>query len=155
MPKVKYQVRLSAEERKTFKILYPKALHLPEPSCVPMYYWLQMRTTLMVERVRKRLPNSFMCTGKRFITSENRMQKTGCQLLLAEKNEKHHQLNPKLPEKWKLKSLPLVVVPPPEGRSRWPLRLLADKAVELNFIDSIAHEAVGRLLKKRTQAPST
>jgi len=37
---------------------------------------------------------------------------------------------------------------PPEGFSRWSLRLLADKAVELNYIDSISHEAVRRILKK-------
>jgi hypothetical protein len=37
---------------------------------------------------------------------------------------------------------------PPEGFSRWSLRLLADKAVELNYIDSISHEAIRRILKK-------
>lgn len=37
---------------------------------------------------------------------------------------------------------------PPEGFSRWSLRLLADKAVELSYIDSISHEAVRRILKK-------
>ena len=34
---------------------------------------------------------------------------------------------------------------PPEGFSRWSLRLLADKAVELSYIDSISHEAVRRI----------
>ena len=37
---------------------------------------------------------------------------------------------------------------PPEGFTRWSLRLLADKVVELNYIDSISHEAVRRVLKK-------
>jgi len=37
---------------------------------------------------------------------------------------------------------------PPEGFSRWSLRLLADKAVELDYIDAISHEAVRRILKK-------
>ena len=37
---------------------------------------------------------------------------------------------------------------PPEGFSRWSLRLLADKVVELDYIDSISHEAVRRILKK-------
>jgi hypothetical protein len=37
---------------------------------------------------------------------------------------------------------------PPEGFARWSLRLLADKAVEMNYIDSISHEAVRRILKK-------
>ena len=37
---------------------------------------------------------------------------------------------------------------PPEGFARWSLRLLADKVVELNYIDSISHEAVRRVLRK-------
>ncbi len=37
---------------------------------------------------------------------------------------------------------------PPEGFARWSLRLLAEKAVELEYIDSISHEAVRRILKK-------
>ena len=37
---------------------------------------------------------------------------------------------------------------PPEGFSRWSLRLLADKVVELKYINSISHETVRRVLKK-------
>ena len=37
---------------------------------------------------------------------------------------------------------------PPEGFSRWSLRLLADRVVELDYIDSISHETVRRVLKK-------
>jgi len=37
---------------------------------------------------------------------------------------------------------------PPEGFARWSLRLLADKVVELDYIDSISHEAIRRILKK-------
>ncbi len=37
---------------------------------------------------------------------------------------------------------------PPEGFSRWSLRLLADKAVELEYIDEISHETVRKILKK-------
>lgn len=37
---------------------------------------------------------------------------------------------------------------PPEGHLRWTLRLLADKAVELNYVDNISYETVRRTLKK-------
>ena len=37
---------------------------------------------------------------------------------------------------------------PPEGFRRWSLRLLADKAVELDYVDSISYETVRRVLKK-------
>lgn len=36
----------------------------------------------------------------------------------------------------------------PEGFARWSLRLLADKMVELKYIDSISHETIRKVLKK-------
>lgn len=36
----------------------------------------------------------------------------------------------------------------PSGYARWTLRLLADKSVELGYIDSVSHTEVGRILKK-------
>jgi transposase len=36
----------------------------------------------------------------------------------------------------------------PEGYAKWSLRLLADKMVELNYVDNISHEAVRKALKK-------
>lgn len=37
---------------------------------------------------------------------------------------------------------------PPKGFARWSLRLLADKVVELNYIESVSYETVRRVLKK-------
>ncbi len=36
----------------------------------------------------------------------------------------------------------------PAGYARWTLRLLADKAVQMNYIDSISAMEVGHILKK-------
>lgn len=36
----------------------------------------------------------------------------------------------------------------PEGRSRWTLRLLGQRMVELGYVESIAHETVRQALKK-------
>ena len=36
----------------------------------------------------------------------------------------------------------------PEGHARWTLRLLADKAVEFGFCDSVSHNHVRAILKK-------
>jgi len=38
---------------------------------------------------------------------------------------------------------------PPKGFAKWSLRLLADKMVELNYIESISHESVRTVLKKK------
>jgi transposase len=37
---------------------------------------------------------------------------------------------------------------PPEGRARWTLRLLADKAVELGHLQRLSHTAARKILKK-------
>ncbi len=50
--------------------------------------------------------------------------------------------------KLKAKITALACSTPPEGRSQWSLRLLSEKAVELDLVDSISHTDVGRILKK-------
>lgn len=38
----------------------------------------------------------------------------------------------------------------PKGRARWTLRLLAEQVVQLELIDSLSKNSVGRVLKKTT-----
>lgn len=42
---------------------------------------------------------------------------------------------------------------PPHGHARWTLRLLAEKMVALEIVESISHETVRRTLKKTTSSP--
>lgn len=42
----------------------------------------------------------------------------------------------------------LACSPSPEGRKRWTLRLLADKMVALEYVDSLSYETVRQTLKK-------
>ncbi len=37
---------------------------------------------------------------------------------------------------------------PPEGRSRWTLRLLADRMVQLGYVEQVSYQTVRRTLKK-------
>ena len=37
---------------------------------------------------------------------------------------------------------------PPDGRSRWTVRLLADRLVDMEVVEAISHMSVQRLLKK-------
>lgn len=43
---------------------------------------------------------------------------------------------------------------PPQGHGQWSLRLLADKAVELAFVEEISHEQVRKILKKTKSDPT-
>ena len=48
----------------------------------------------------------------------------------------------------------LACTPAPVGHSRWTLRLLADKAVELCLVETISHETVRQVLKKTSCSPT-
>ena len=41
----------------------------------------------------------------------------------------------------------------PEGQARWTLRLLADRLVELEVVESISRETVSKVLKKMNLSP--
>jgi transposase len=43
---------------------------------------------------------------------------------------------------------------PPDGRSRWTLSLLADRMVELKYVDSVSRETVRQTLKKTSSSRS-
>lgn len=50
--------------------------------------------------------------------------------------------------KQRAKITALACSPAPDGRARWDLRLLADKAVELGYCETISHTQVSKILKK-------
>lgn len=49
----------------------------------------------------------------------------------------------------------LVCSEPPEGRNRWSLKLLANKMVVLNHVESVSSETIRQVLKKRSQTLAT
>lgn len=55
---------------------------------------------------------------------------------------------PKLTGKQEAKLIAIACSTPPGGYARWSLRLLADKVVELDIVDSISYKTVGEVLKK-------
>lgn len=42
---------------------------------------------------------------------------------------------------------------PPKGFRKWSLRLLADRMIELDYVDEISHETVRKVLKKTNLYP--
>lgn len=72
---------------------------------------------------------------------------------LASALNRKKQANPSRPRKLdgaaEARLIATVQGPPPEGRSRWTLRLLSDQIVELGICDEpVSHSAIGRALKK-------
>lgn len=70
----------------------------------------------------------------------------GWQAALAE--PKRDGRPPRIAADAKAKITALACSDPPKGHERWTLRLLADRAVELEYVDSISHEGVREILQK-------
>ena len=66
--------------------------------------------------------------------------------------ERKKQLKPprqrKLDGKAEAHLIALSCSQPPEGYARWSLKLLADKMIELDIVDSVCRETIRRTLKK-------
>ena len=60
---------------------------------------------------------------------------------------------PKVDGDTEAKLVTLCCSEPPKGFAKWSLRLLADKMVELKYVESISHVTVRRVLKKMNLNP--
>jgi transposase len=60
---------------------------------------------------------------------------------------------PKLDGEQEARLITLACSKPPEGQAHWTLRLLANKAVELEITDSLSYQTVRRTLKKTHCSP--
>jgi hypothetical protein len=49
--------------------------------------------------------------------------------------------------------LALTCSTPPEGAGRWTLRLLAERMVELDYVEAVSHETIRQTLKKTNSSP--
>ena len=68
---------------------------------------------------------------------------------LKRKKRETPPVAPKITGEVEARIIALACSAPPEGYARWTLRLLASKAVELDFVDSLSNVTVHTLLKKR------
>ena len=78
-----------------------------------------------------------------------RFVEEGLESALNRKKRKHPPRPRKLDGAAEARLIATVQGPPPEGRSRWTLRLLSDRIVELGISDEpVSNSAIGRVLKK-------
>ena len=76
----------------------------------------------------------------------------GLEQTLERRPQQTPSRQPKLDGKAEAKLIACSCGPAPEGRSKWTLRLLSDKAVELGLADSLSHETVRQTLKKTSSS---
>jgi transposase len=77
-----------------------------------------------------------------------RFVEQGLDAALNRKPRERPGREPKLDGRAEARLIAVACSAPPEGRKEWTMRLLADKLVELEVVDSISDETVRRALKK-------
>ena len=81
------------------------------------------------------------CIRKRFVEQ-------GTESALGRKKQAKPSHEPTFDGASEARLIALSCSKPPEGSSRWTLRLLADKVVELEIVDKVSYETVRQTLKK-------
>jgi hypothetical protein len=74
----------------------------------------------------------------------------GIEAALKRKKRETPPVKPKITGEVEAHIIALACSEPPKGYAKWSLRLLADKAVELEYIDEISYVSVGAVLKKHS-----
>jgi transposase len=140
LPKKKYIIDLSAEEREQLRQLItrgtPSARKVTRARIL-----LHAADGLSDEQISAALKTGIATverTRQRFVEEGleclNERPRPGQRRKLSGKQEAH--------------VIAVACTSAPDGRSRWTLQLLADKVVELKYADSIARETVRQMLKK-------
>ncbi len=96
----------------------------------------------------QRIADAFGCRRQTVENVRQRLVTEGFEATLQGKQPDSPPRRPVLDGKQQAKVIALRLGPPPKGFANWSLRLLAEKVVELEIVDSVSHETVRRTLKK-------
>ena len=77
-----------------------------------------------------------------------RFVEEGIEVALGARSHKPRPYRRKLDGEKEARLIALACSEAPEGQTRWTLRMLADRMVELCYVDSVSHETVRKALKK-------
>ncbi len=140
MPKKKYNIDLSADEREQLSPLVRRGKHSSR-KVTRARILLLAADSATDEQIVAALCcgiNTVERTRRRFVE-----EGLGCLKERARRGQAR-----KLTGKQEAHLVAVACSTPPEGRARWTLSLLADKVAELKFATTIARETVRQVLKK-------
>ena len=96
----------------------------------------------------KMISEAFGCRVKTVENIRQRLVTEGFEATLEHKKRATPPVAKKLDGSQEAKLIALRLGDPPKGFGRWSLRLLAERVVELEIVDTISHETVRQTLKK-------
>jgi transposase len=95
-----------------------------------------------------RIADALGCGRRTVERVRQRLVEEGLEAALTHKPQARPSRQPVLDGAAEARLIALACSEPPDGRSGWTLRLLADRLVELEVVDSVSYETVRRALKK-------
>lgn len=96
----------------------------------------------------KKIAEAFSCRTKTVENIRQRLVTRGFDIALNGKKRETPPRSKLFDGEQEAKVIALRLGPPPKGYANWSLRLLAEKVVELELVDSVSHETIRQTLKK-------
>lgn len=145
---VKYKVTLTKAERDELMSIINKGKHTSQ-KFRNAYVLLNCDEGEYSDKVTNAEINKILKVGMRTIDRiKKRFVEEGFDAVL-ERKPTSREYERKADGDFEARLIALSCGKPPGGYARWSLRLLADKMVELQIVDSVSHETVRTVLKKR------
>ena len=146
---IKYHVTLSKSEREDLLSISNKGSHRSQKVLNSLILLGVDESQPLKERLTgDTLSKVLKVSMKKIDRLKKRFVEEGLDIALNG-HQREPEYEPKVDGEFEAKLIALSCSEVPEGFTRWSLRLLADKMVELKYIDSISHETVRRILKNR------
>ena len=147
MPSVKYVIELTDADRKTLKDIVAKGTSSAKSI---------LRSNILLASDRNNKKHMTVAEiAEAYHTSPTTVQNVrtsyatkGLEATVYRKKRATPPVPPKVTGDVEARIIALACGKPPTGYSKWTLRLLADKCVELNYAESLSHVTVSRVLKK-------
>jgi len=144
---VRYKVTLLKDEREELMSIINKGYHTSQ-SFRAAYILLNCDEGKYSEKVTNEQISKVLKVGMRTIDRiKRKFVEEGLEFVL-ERKPPDREYERKADGELEARLITLCCSEPPSGFAKWSLRLLADKMVELKYVDSISYETVRRVLKK-------
>ena len=147
MPSVKYVIELSNQEKVRLMEIVKKG-NSPARTILCANILLASDKQSDKYMTVSEIANAYRTTPTTVQTVRASYCKKGLEATITRKKRETPPIPAKVTGEVEAHIIALACGQPPEGYSRWTLRLLADKTVELGYIESISHVTVSNILKK-------
>jgi transposase len=148
MPKIKYRFSLTQDEREELETIVAKGKHNSQKVLNALILLNYDEDAAKPRTLGEQdIANVLKISAMKIHRTKQRFVEEGLDAALnRRKGERVHKR--KADGDFEAHLVALSCSEPPEGYAQWSLRLLADKVVELGYIERVSYETVRRVLKK-------